>query len=162
MHNRSKTKNDNFNYDCEIKLSKKQIRKINSNIQIIFNKYILPEDRRIRYVEKLNSKDSYIFSSPNRSIYIIQADNFKEQFKGPMIKSVIPEDLEIGLIYMIKNSNIGSTLLEYKKKLIDKEILIFEDMNGIKFSLNSEDIINKILPESIEYNIIMSGNYFDA
>lgn len=148
----------------EIKQSKGYIiRRLQNTIKPIFNKYLLLENTRIRFVEKISPIDLYIFENPNRRKYIIRCDQFKDLFKGPMINlSFNQKDLEVGTIFTVKNNQIGCNLLEYKKKLISKETYRFEDMNGFTISINPDDIYCTIIPDSMEDTILLSGNYFDV
>jgi hypothetical protein len=144
-------------------LSEERQKKENPNIMSIFGKYLLPENTRLRLIEKVDSCDIYIFQTPNKRYYIIPAHQFKDLFKGPTISRIFHEEnLEVDHIYTLTNTQFGSQLVEYRKKLTEKEIYVFEDSNGITYSIISDDIVANILPESMEYKIVVSGNFFDV
>lgn len=138
------------------------IKTVSPLIKVVFNKYLLADGKKIRLVKMLPANDLYVFETPSRSIYVINQDSFIETFTGPMIPPTFSTDkLDLGGIYHIKNAQVISSLFVFKKKLLNKDCYVFEDSNGIRFLIDSDDITNRIEKESKEYSMIMSGDYFE-
>jgi hypothetical protein len=159
-----KTHTDHSNYLCDSSFSNSNIKKTNTILRTLFNKYLLPSGSgiKIRFKTILTMSNCYIFETPNKSIYIINDEYFNERFKGPMIKpSFKPNDLDIGSIYHIENQQFKLTLFEYKKKIVNMSCYLFETSNGMTFLINPNDISNRISNETNEHKVIMSGEYFE-
>jgi len=139
------------------------IKHVNHMIKTVFNKYLLASGKKIRYVKMLTPDEIFMFENPNKSIYIITLDAFNELFKGPMIHlTFTPDNLETDIIYNIKNSQVGSSLFIYKKKVVKKDCFIFEDNMGMRIIINVDDINTRIDKSTQDYYIIISGEYFDV
>ena len=139
------------------------IKSVTPGIMVVFNKYLLADGKKIKFVKVVPEGDMFIFETPSKSIYVINMESFTETFTGPMIPSSFSTDkLELGGIYHIKNIEVASSLFVYKKKVVNKESYLFEDSMGVRFVINSDDINARIEKDSKEYSIIMSGDYFDT
>jgi hypothetical protein len=111
----------------------------------------------------LTPDEIFMFENPNKSLYIITLDAFNELFKGPMIHlTFTPDNLETDIIYNIKNSQVGSSLFIFKKKVVKKDCFIFEDNMGMRIIINVDDINARIDKSTQDYSIIISGEYFDV
>jgi hypothetical protein len=102
----------------------------------ITDKYLLP-NKNLIFIEKKHGV-YYLFKSPEKKNFIVNEDNFNENFKGPRISANFnPNDLIEDDIFTIENKDFCG-VMQYKRKMCGDYYVM--KTNGVEFVVSGIDV----------------------